>query len=251
MRNNCKALGTADISGKFKPAMSGTTSLQEQLSLYGAKVDHLTKLVENFTMSAPDQSGIELYGGKSLMRGAAVINNHTDNRITTNLTQININVRSFDNADRISIPVSLVKTAFTQNARLVEYCSMSDKDKSDATKAAPYVLEALVDLIRRAHKDPLYQNVHLNPNRADQAMVYVGEDRAWEVRQIRDVIRTLFDGVSDRLQKIIVTNVDRVQLPIEIQNAASLVPSLYESSPDEYVRDGQKTMAAHFANNGP
>jgi len=171
----------------------------------------------------------------------------------TNVMQVNtvVNIKSFDSEERIYIPVSLVKASFTENPRLMEYCRMTDEERTDADKAAPYVLEALVDLIRRAHRDPLYRNVHLNPRRADQVMVCIGEEQRWEVRGLIDVIRVLFDGVADNLHKIITTDQERTQLPFDVQSAASWVPNLYEDEPERFVTSGKAPMAAHLQNTKP
>src|SRR5262249_16608654 len=136
-----------------------------------------------------------------------------DVRTTNN---IQLNIIGFDREDRIHIPVGLVKAAFTENPRLVEYCRMNDEERTDADKAAPYVLEGLVDLVRRAHKDPVYRNIYLNPKRADQVMVCLDDEernrqvrstpQRWEVRSLIEAIRLLFDGVADNLHKIVVTD---------------------------------------------
>ncbi len=169
----------------------------------------------------------------------------------------------FDRDDRIRIPVSLVKAAFSENPKLIEYREMDDKDQTDADKAAPYVLEALVDLIRRAHQDPIYRNIHLNPKRADQVMVCLdGEGRSpgpersphpqrWEVRILADAIRLLFDGVVNDLSRHIVSPVSMSQLPLDVRGAAAWIPNLYMNDPERYVQDGRMPMSAHFQNMRP
>jgi hypothetical protein len=167
---------------------------------------------------------------------------------------VQVNVVSFDREDRIRIPAALVKAAFTENPRLAEYCRMPDAERVDADKAAPYVLEALLDLVRRAHRDPEYRNVYLNPKRADQVMVCVegggaarGGGQSWEIRPLVEAVRLLFDGVAGNLHKLIVTDQERTQLPFDVQGAAAWVPNLYEGEPDRYVNDGKAPMAAHLA----
>ena len=197
------------------------------------RIDKLTSLVEKISM--------------------AVAEPPRTNTINV-ITQVNavLNIKSFDSEEKICIPVSLVKDAFTENSRLIEYCQMTDEERTNADKAAPYVLEALVDLVRRAHRDPLYQNVHLNPKRSDQALVCIGKggrEQHWEVRQLIDVVRVLFDGVADNLHRLITTDRERTQLPFEVQSAASWVPNLYEEEPERFVKDGRAPIAAHLANN--
>jgi len=170
----------------------------------------------------------------------------------TNVTQVNtiVNIKPFDGDGRLYIPVALLKSAFTENPRLMEYCRMSDADRTNAAVAAPFILEALVDLVRRAHHDPMYRNVHLNQQRSDQVMVCIGDDQRWEVRGFIDVIRMLFDGVAGSIHKIITTDQERAQLPLDVQSAASWVPNMYEIEPDKFVREGKTPMAAHLANIG-
>jgi len=71
------------------------------------------------------------------------------------------------------------------------------------------------------------------------------------VRGLIDVIRVLFDGVADNLHRLIVTDKERAQLPLDVQSAASWVPNLYEDEPERFVKDGRGSMAAHLANTGP
>ena len=214
-------------------------TLQRQVQVLQDQVGKLTELMER-QLSAPVTVGIG-----------------TLNAVT--LTNIQVNIIGFDREDRIRIPVALVKAAFTENPRLMEYCRMSDEERVDADKAAPYVLEALVDLVRRAHRDPVYRNVYLNPKRADQVMVCLDEDeekssvsqQRWEVRSLIEAIRLLFDGVADNLHKIVVADGSRTQLPFDVQSAASWVPNLYEDEPERFVKDGRVPMAAHLANTRP
>ena len=173
-------------------------------------------------------------------------------RTTINVGQLN--VVGFNN-DPIRIPIDLVKAAFTENPRLIEYCRMSDEERTDTEKAAPYVLEALVDLVRRAHRDPVHRNIYLNPKRTDQVMVCVEEKgevpvQRWEIRLLADAIRLLFDGVAEDIRKIIITERERKQLPLDVQSAAAWVPNMYSSNPESYVQDGRATMAAHLENVG-
>ena len=188
---------------------------------------------------------------------AAVQTNVLVDARVTNIFTGDVTIVSFDREDRIHIPVELVRAAFTENPRLIEYCRMDDTERTDADKAAPYVLEALVDLIRRAHQDPIYRNVYLNPRRADQVMVCIGSkadsnlcgnDSRWEIRPLVEAIRLLFDGVADNLHKIIVTDQERTQLPFDVQGAASWVPNLYEEEPERFVNSGKAPMAAHLSN---
>jgi hypothetical protein len=225
-------------------------ALAAKVDAQNEKIDRLTALVEQISLmpavrAAPPPLKAEPRANLAPHIGTVNVTNHI-----TQVTTV-VNIKTFDSEDRIYIPVSLVKAAFTENPRLMEYCRMTDDERVDADKAAPYVLEALVDLVRRAHRDPLYRNVHLNPRRADQVMVCIGEEQRWEVRGLIDVIRVLFDGVADNLHRLIVTDKERTQLPFDVQSAASWVPNLYEDEPERFVTSGKAPMAAHLQNTKP
>ena len=184
-----------------------------------------------------------------------------DARVTNNI-QVNATIEApvglvgFDKADRIGILPALVTAAFNDNPRLIEYCRMAETDRVDPALAAPFVIETLMDLVRRVHKNPIYRNIYLSANRADQVMVCVDDARAktdekWEVRSLPDVVRILFDGVAKAIRQIIVTDKDRAQLPMEVQSAVAWIPILYESEPDRFVREGKQLMAAHLSNTRP
>jgi hypothetical protein len=250
-------------------------TLTAQNAALQAQVGRLADLMEKqLSITPPGGFGPTQIGtlhANTVNAGSVTMTNQVDARHTTN--NININIVGFDRDDRIYIPVALVKAAFTENPRLIEYCRLSDDERVDAERAAPYVLEALVDLVRRAHRDPVYRNIYLSPKRADQVMVCLDEERGppqrdrgqrgearlqdgqgpqkWEVRPLVEAIRLLFDGVAENLHKIIITDHDRAQLPFDVQSAASWVPNLYEDEPERFVKDGKAPMAAHFQNTRP
>lgn len=265
VRQNCKIANTDE----GMDLLMCRTLEQQRGAALEAKVDRLAELVEKLAVATtsaaglgaaltvspatppPSVSSITNYNADTINTGPVTnVMNHV-----TNVTQINtvVNIKNFDGDDRIRISPALIDAAFTQNPRLMEYVRMSDAERTDVDKSAPYVLETLIDLIRRAHKDPIYRNVYLNPKRSDQAMVWATteETERWEVRTFLDVIRALFDGVAHNMQHIFLSEKQRALIPMDVQCAASWVPSLYESEPERFVRDGKSPMAAHLQNTGP
>jgi hypothetical protein len=254
MRQRCKIANSDEGMAKLmdKTLQGQMEKLQAQNAVLQQQVSELSSLVRH---------QLTLTGAGGTPGAATTINNLWAAPQTTNIgivQNVQFNIVGFDRDDRIYIPVALVKAAFTENPRLVEYCRMSDDERVDAERAAPYVLEALVDLIRRAHRDPVYRNIYLDPRRADQVMVCLDEEgpgqkdaKKWEVRSLVEAIRLLFDGVADNLHKILITDRERAQLPFDVQSAASWVPNLYEDEPERFVKDGKAPMAAHLANTRP
>ncbi len=226
-------------------------TLQRQLAAQNAKIDAQSKQIERLTELLEKQLALAPQGAAPLTAKAAThveqANQVNTGPVTNNVTNVTqINIRSWTGEDRILLPTSLLRAAFTENPRLIEYCRLGDDEKVDAERAAPYVVEALVDLVKRAHTaDPASRNVYLNPRRADQVMVY---DESWKVLPLVEAISALFDSVAGRIHEIIVTDTERKQLPLEVQAAAAWVPNLYEDDRDGYVKRAKGPMSAHLTN---
>lgn len=215
---------------------------KRQIAEQNAKMDRLTALLEKQITAASRPAAPSTTNYVQHIEGPATIN-------TGPVTNVQINIRPWNGEDRIVIPVGMLRAAFTENQRLVEYCRLTDDERVDAEQAAPYVVEALVDLVRRAHADPLARNVYLSPKRADQVMICVEDDgRRWKVITLVDAIHALFDGVAGNIHKIMVTDGERAQLPFDIQASASWIPSLYEDEPEKYVARAKGQMSAHLSN---
>ena len=223
---------------------------QKQINEQAAQINQLANMVRNQTLSQGQL--LELATRQKMITPptlAATVANSTTNIVNSTINQVTINIRPFTRSNAVTIPVSMLRTAFTENPRLAEYCSMSDEEKTDAEKAVPYVLEALIDLTRRAHADPESRNIYLNPHRADQVMVYDAE--TWRVLTLVDAIGTIFDSISGGIRKIMRNQRDMTSLPISIQGSASWIPTLYEFEPDTYVEKARPKMSAHLTNLRP
>jgi hypothetical protein len=112
---------------------------------------------------------------------------------------------------------------------------------------SPYVTELFVELVRRAHSSPAARNVYLNPNRADQALVYL-KIGFWETAPLLDTIRHIFDAVAKRLATIIMDPKERQQLVSELQNAIGMAEMVYRDEPAEYAKRAKDPIVAHLIN---
>jgi len=164
-------------------------------------------------------------------------------------TQINI-IQPWDGEKRISVTAEMIAEAFTENPRLIEYCKMNDTEKTNPEGAGPYVLEALLALTRRAHKDPASRNIYLSPKRADQVMVCL-IDGSWEVRSLEEATRMMFEGVAKEIKQVVRTTSEREKLSLQVQGSASYIPMMYEDEPDRYVALAKKPVSAHLTNTAP
>jgi hypothetical protein len=192
------------------------------------QIAELTQLVRN--QIVPARGGVQR---------AATINNVT----TTNTIIITV---PFTQERAVYIPASMLRAAFTENPKLAEYCGWSDEDKTNAERAVPYVLEALMELTRRAHADPAARNIYLNPRRADQVMVL--DEESWRVLTLVDAIAVIFNSVSDNIRRIMRNREEVATLPLHIQGSASWIPTLYEYEQSEYVEKARASMSAHLQN---
>jgi hypothetical protein len=166
-------------------------------------------------------------------------------KITQNInTQINI--VPWNCGKEITITAPLLAKIFLENSKLAEYNLMDDQAKTDPDIAPPFVLEALLELVRQAHSEPNARNIKLNPQRADQALVALPQG-SWGVQPVADVTRQLFDQVSNGINDVV--RGEHKAMSLELQNTASYVPMMYKDEPEEYVRLAKTSMAAHLANN--
>ena len=213
-----------------------------KLAEQGAQITKLTALVERLAGAGPSATQIHT-AGQVLVNNGAVTNNN--GAVTTV-----VNIHAWDGDRRIGVELAHILAAFTDNAKLREYARLGDHELTDPTIAPPYVTELLMDLTRRAHADPAARNIYLNPRRADQALVHK-KSGAWEVLPLAEATRQIFDGVAATIHHTTMTTAERLQLPLEAQNALSMAGLLYDDEPEEYVRRAKAPMAAHLVNTAP
>jgi hypothetical protein len=209
-----------------------------EMSALRAQVSELAALLKgSLASSARNMTSV---AGQTIVNNGPSINN-----------SVHIQIRPWSD-EPLLVPVAMLRAAFAENPRLVEYCQLSDEAKVDAEGAAPYVLEALVDVVRRAHADPTSRNVYLNPRRADQVLVFVEEEGGrWRVQTLVEAIRTMFDCVANGIRRVLREPSALKSLPPEMQASAAWVPMMYEGAPEDYVAKAKGPMVAHLANAAP
>ena len=242
VRQFCKIASSEDGMDKL---MEHT--LQRQIAEQSDRIDRLTALLEqNLTTGA-----IAPYGTRaaepSVTVNTGVVNTGA---ITNNVTHNNITIVPWDGDRRIAINIRDITAAFAGNARLREYTGYGDYELADHKIASPYVTELLMDLVKRGHATPESRNVYLNPRRADQVLVHLRTGR-WEVLPLEDATRLLFDGVAAGIHRVVLSDEERRQLPLEAQNALAIAGMLYEEEPDQYVQLAKAPLTAHLMNTAP
>jgi hypothetical protein len=259
MRQSCKIAGSEE---GMEMLMEHTVQRQlaqrdEKMARMEENMEKLTALLEKQTAlaAATSSTAVALPAANSQTVAAPAVASTVNNVIGTLNTgpilNINtqINIRSWEGNDRLVIPTAMLVAAFTQNPKLMNYCQLPDAEKVDAELAAPYVVEALVDLLRRAHSDPAGRNVYLSPKRADQVMVF--DEKSWKTLTLVEAIRVLCDTIANRIRRACTTDSERKLLPLGVQAAAAWVPTLYDGSSEDYIELVKPQITAHLANTAP
>ncbi len=230
-------------------------TLRRQLAEQSAKIDaqgrqieKLTELLERQLVRLPEPRPQE--GALTQVAGSAVVHNApVTQQTTTHITQT-INITPWDGDRRIAVNVTQMAAALVENARLREYACWPEHELTDPEKAPPYVAELFMDLVKRGHATPESRNVYLNPKRADQALVHLRTGR-WEVLSLQEATRLMFEGIAGSIHGVIMRDEERLQLPLEAQNALALAEAMYWDEPDEYARRAKAPMSAHLTNTAP
>lgn len=250
VRLNCKIANSDEGMEKLldHTLAKQVSGLQAQVAEQSAQMARLTALLERQLAVAPAPAPAQQIkaeeGANATVTNIAVQTAQTINNITNNIT-----IRPWSGGgEHVIVTAAMLRAAFAENPRLIEYVRMDGPDQVDAEKAAPYVLETLVDLVKRAHADPEARNVYLNPRRADQVLIY---DETWKALTLVEAIRALFDGAARGIKRIILSDADRAQLAQEVQSAAAGIPYLYEDEAEEIVERARKPLSAHLANTAP
>jgi hypothetical protein len=146
------------------------------------------------------------------------------------------------------VSLDLLKEAFCENELLREYCALPEKSRLDPEFINMYVLEALMAVIRRAHRSPGCQNIRPNPRRADQVQVLVKEGgERWEILTLVEAVRLLFRDAASRMEQLAGTVGAALKLSAAEQIASLLMPQEYRRRPEKYEREGKSRLAAHLA----
>jgi hypothetical protein len=218
-------------------------AIQKQNQDLEAKLETLTQIVakqtEMMALLVQARSGEGDDRPATIINGPAIVNN--------NCTQI---ILPWDGESRIKVDVSHVRAAFNDNTRLKEYSKLPAAQMTSNETAPPYVAEFFTDITRRAHANPETRNIYLNPQRADQVLIYL-KSGVWEVRTLDEAIRLICDGIAECIRHISLRYEERIQLPQEAQQALSIVGLLYGEDPNEYARRVKTPLAAHLQNTAP
>jgi hypothetical protein len=109
------------------------------------------------------------------------------------------------------------------------------------TPALPEVVAALMELVKRAHVSAAARNIHLNPNRTDQALALT--TGGWAAMPLEEATAALFDGAS--------ASMAAVRAPSVRQTVRMSIPVQYRAERAASVALGLRPMGAHLLNVAP
>jgi hypothetical protein len=173
--------------------------------------------------------------------------NNTGTVIQSQTNNISVYVHPWDGHQCINVEASQIAEAFSENARIREYASLGDICMATQSSGSPYVMEILMDLLKRAHEDPANRNVYLDPRRSDQTLV-LKKDGKWEVLPLAEASRKLFDSIIYCMNLQALSPKMEEELPMEARNALGIAGMLYNEEPEGYIKRAKGSMAAHLTN---
>jgi hypothetical protein len=222
--------------------------VEAQNTQMAAHIAELTKLMkEQVSQIVPIKSVSAAGALQCAESGSTIINGPVTQ------TQIHIDkvdIHPWDSFRAVSVDVSVIAAAFTENSLLREYVRLPERSLLDPVIAPPYVTELLTDLVKRGHADPAARNIYLNPRRADQVLIQL-KVGGWEVRSAQEGIRALLGGIATSIHEVTLSWEKRKQLPLEAQNALAMAGLLYEEEPEAYVERAKGSLIAHLTNMAP
>lgn len=225
--HRCKAakgggLGAAEAAQDARDARAAVARVEKQLG-------ELTAL-------------IKAQGGDAAARAAEPVG------VVVNVaTQIVVNIRPWDAGACVALPRAQLGAAFRENSALSEYAGLMYQSMVDEKIAPPYVREILAEVVRRCHDDPAARNVCINPNRADQALVFATSGE-WQATELTCAIRAMFDCAAKVMQETSLQNKPPDELPPLVAEALLMAALMYNGTPEQYVEESRGAMSAHLAN---
>ena len=218
----------------------------DQLSSLTAKIDkmaeQLKQLIEDRknASEAPPPPG-QVLGQISISQAGPVA-------IVQNVQNVQtIVINPWDGDNRLGITMTDVTAALAENPLLRDYARMGTMAQVDPERAPPYVMELLMDLLRRGHATPESRNVHLNPSRSDQVLVHMKSGR-WEVLPLALAARAILDGMVKTFHTFAISAAETRALPVEAQAVLGSAGAMYMEAPELYVDGTKAPLVAHLTN---
>ena len=247
IRQSCKIANTEEGMDKLFEH-----TLRRQLAAQDAKIDARMAAVqaENAEMKAQLTELTGMLKTQLVIAPARGVVNTVNIKGPVHVgPAVNIEIRPFDPGREILIPLELIQEALRESPVLREYVAMGDEARQDRKTAGRYVAGTLMDLIRRAHRDPVQRNIYINRKQANQLMAFrrptPDAHGAWEVITFADGSQRLLAAADRELWREVR---DCNKLGREEHTALCWVHLYYQEDPDGCEGIVKPEMAVHLEN---
>ncbi len=181
------------------------------------------------------------------VQNVQTVNTAIQNNIQNIIIQAAPGTIPWDDDNYISVTVASIMAAFAEVPKLREFLWLDDFQLTDVDIAPPFIVALFLELLYRAHAEPLSRNIYLNPSRSDQAMV-CKKTGHWDVAPLEDSMFHLFDGIALKIHRLNLNNPERCKMPQEIQNVVSMSEMMYKDDPELYIKMAKDAIVAHLTN---
>src|SRR3990172_803671 len=118
---------------------------------------------------------------------------------------------------------------------------LSPTETAACRKGEPRAVAALLmEVLRRVHEDPEQRNIYLNPDRGDQALVFV--PRQWLLKPLQEATHHIFEQMMKAMADLPVQG-----RPLE-QDLLTGTKDGFEKKPQAVVQTSNSAMIAHLKN---
>jgi hypothetical protein len=227
--------------------------VQAQVAAQSGQLAELTSLLKSQILAKLPNVQLLEANPEAQMPSLAINTGHVQNNMTINTTTVNnttnIILRPWDGRQRLVVPVEAIQK-FAETPKFQEYVTLGYEKQMDQRIAAPYVTSLYVDMVKQGHADPAARNIYLNPQRADQALVYM-QDGRWQALPLNEATPLLFDKVGETIRKDVLHLSAPRQIESATQGSLIMAGSMYNENQEAYVKLAKAPMAAHLANLTP
>jgi hypothetical protein len=118
---------------------------------------------------------------------------------------------------------------------------LSPTETAACRKGEPRAVAALLmEVLRRVHEDPEQRNIYLNPDRGDQALVFV--PRQWLLKPLQEATHHIFEQMMKTMADLPVQG-----RPLE-QDLLTGTKDGFEKKPQVVIQTSNSAMTAHLKN---
>jgi hypothetical protein len=185
-----------------------------------------------------DSGCVTIEGNQNTVTNSTTVNNTVNNNF-------NINIAPWVVGKTISVAPETIEEVFQESVPS-EWLQYGAATQGDDENGPPHAAAALASFIRKCHADPANQNIYINPNRADQAIVYVGND-VWEIISMNDAIRTLLADAALSAFRVVTSKIGEM-VALKLRDTVGVMYMVLLYDPEKCAKHAGASITAHLTN---